>query len=47
MFFGDMEMSVINLYIIYKIEKRKQNRKSLIHFKYVKLLVNQLINNFR
>lgn len=40
-------MSIINLYIIYKIEKTKQNGKSMTHLKYVKLLVNQLINNFR
>ena len=46
-FFWGMEVSVINSYIIYKIEKTKQNEKPLTHLKYVKLLVDQLINNFR
>ena len=42
-----MEVCVINSYIIYKIVKKKQNEKPLTHLKYVKLLVDQLINNFR
>lgn len=47
MFFWGMEVCVINSYIIYKIVKKKQNEKPLTHLKYVKLLVDQLINNFR
>ena len=42
-----LEASVINSYILYKIEKTKQNEKPLTNLNYVKLLVDQLINNFR
>ncbi|CAD1468564.1 unnamed protein product [Heterotrigona itama] len=50
MFFGSMEVFVINSYIIYKINsyiiykivKKKQNKKLLTYLKYV-----ELTNNFR
>ncbi|XP_015436661.1 PREDICTED: piggyBac transposable element-derived protein 4-like [Dufourea novaeangliae] len=47
LFFGGMEISLINSYILYKQEKIKKGEKPLSHRRYVKTLVEQLRGPYR
>ncbi|KAI4481598.1 hypothetical protein M0802_013908 [Mischocyttarus mexicanus] len=47
LFFWGMEMSIINSYILYKTVQHNKNEKALTHLKYRKILVDQLIGDFR
>lgn len=47
LFFGGLEMCVINSYIMYRIEKQTNNETPMTHHKFVKTLVDQLKGDFR
>ncbi|KAI4485718.1 hypothetical protein M0802_012579 [Mischocyttarus mexicanus] len=47
LFFWGIEMSIINSYILYKTVQHNKNEKALTHLKYRKILVDQLIGDFR
>ncbi|XP_045536705.1 piggyBac transposable element-derived protein 4-like [Papilio machaon] len=47
LFFWGMEMCTVNAYILYTSVKKINNEKPMTHLKFVKLLVDQLIGNFR
>lgn len=47
LFFGGLEMCVINSYIMYRIEKQTSNETPMTHHKFVKTLVDQLKGDFR
>ncbi|XP_046827867.1 piggyBac transposable element-derived protein 4-like [Vespa crabro] len=47
LFFWEMEMCTVNSYILYTSVKKINNEKPMSHLKFVKLLVDQLIGNFR
>lgn len=46
LFFWKMEMCIVNSYILYTSVKKINNEKSMSHLKFVKLLVDQLVENF-
>ncbi|CAK9809212.1 PiggyBac transposable element-derived protein 4 [Anthophora quadrimaculata] len=47
LFFWGMEMCTVNSYILYTSAKKINNEKPMSHLKFVKLLVEQLVGNFR
>lgn len=47
LFFWGMEICSINAYITYKVMTLKKNEKPISHLKFVKLLVDQLVGDFR
>ncbi|XP_066596608.1 piggyBac transposable element-derived protein 4-like [Prorops nasuta] len=47
LFFWGMEISIINSYILYKTVQHNKNEKALTHLKYRKILVDQLVGDFR
>ncbi|KOC61853.1 hypothetical protein WH47_06276, partial [Habropoda laboriosa] len=47
LFFWGMEMCIVNSYVLYTPVKKINNEKPMSHLKFVKLLVDQLVGNFR
>lgn len=47
LFFWGMEICSINSYIIYKAVKTKNNEKPLSHLKYLKVMVDQLVGEYK
>nr|XP_012150918.1 PREDICTED: piggyBac transposable element-derived protein 4-like [Megachile rotundata] len=47
LFFWGLEISAINSYILYKMSARRESRKPMPHFMFVRKLVAQLVGDFR
>lgn len=47
LFFWGLEICAINSYILYKVSARRESRKPMPHFMFVRKLVAQLVGNFR
>ncbi|XP_043487956.1 piggyBac transposable element-derived protein 4 [Polistes fuscatus] len=47
LFFWGMEISLVNSYLLYKIEKTKRGEKPLSHLRFLKTLVEQLRGSYR
>lgn len=47
LFFWEMEICIINSYILYKTVQKNKNGKALTHLRYRNILVDQLVGNFR
>lgn len=46
-FLRGMEISLTNLYILYRLEKQKRNETSLNRLRFIKTLVDRLRGDFR
>ena len=47
MVFLGLETSLVNAYILYEIAQERKGESALSHYKFVKLLVSQIVSNFR